>query len=144
MHQSKEQSTTALSLTEAKLTAAAVTAANDVEHMRSTLQESGLPMEDPTLMCGDNQLALEMINNADKPTGQSGHMDIRFFAIQGRKEDGHVTTKHTPGIISPVDDLTEPLGCVPHTGHARHMMGHCKKQTNNPQFGVIPTKLSEG
>ena len=120
--QSKAQSITALSSTEAELIAA-VTAAKNVKHMRSTLEELGHPMEEPTPICEDNQSAMEMIN-ANKPTGRSRHIDIRFFAIQGWKEDGQMTMKHTPGMINPADDLTEPLGHVPHSRHARHVMGH--------------------
>ena len=122
MHQSKAQSTTALSSTEAELIAA-VTAAKNIKCVWSVLDELGLPMETPTPTCEDNKSAIETINT-NKPTGRSGHTDICFFAIQGWKEDGHITMKHTPGVIDSADDLTKPLGCVPHSRHARCMMGH--------------------
>ena len=76
-----------------------------VDHLRirpHTLQELDLPMEGPALTCEDNQSAMETINT-NKPTGQSGHTDIRFFAIQGWKEDALITMKHTPGIINRAD-----------------------------------------
>ena len=38
------------------------------------------------------------------------HIDVRLFAIQGWKEAGDIITYHIPGIISPMDDLTKPLG----------------------------------
>ena len=66
LHQSKAQSITALSSTEAELIAA-VTAAKNVKCMRSTLEELGHPMEGPTPICEDNQSAMETIN-ANKPT----------------------------------------------------------------------------
>ena len=122
LYQSKAQSITALSSTEAELIAA-VTAAKNVKYMRSILEELGHPMEGPTPIYEDNQSAIEIIN-ANKPTGRSRHIDIRFFAIQGWKEDGHITMKHIPGVINPADDLTKPLGYVLHSRHARYMMGH--------------------
>ena len=122
MHQSKAQSMTALSSTEAELMAA-VTAAKNIKFMRSTLNELGLPMEEPTPIHEDNESAMEIVN-ANKPTGRSRHMDMRFFAIQGWKDDGHITVKHAPGVINPADDLTKPLGYALHSRHARCMMGH--------------------
>jgi len=122
MCQSKAQSTTALSSTKAELIAA-VTAAKNIKFMRSILNELGLPMEEPTPIYEDNKSAIEIIN-ANKPTGRSRHTDIRFFAIQGWKDDGHITMKHIPGVINPADDPTKPLGYVLHSRHARCMMGH--------------------
>ena len=123
MHQSKAQSMTALSSTKAELIAA-VTAAENTKCMRSALLELGPPMTDPTPMCEDNQSAIKTIN-ANKPTGRSRHMDMRFFAIQGWKDDGHIAVKHMPGVINPADDPTKPLGCVLHSRHAGHVTGHC-------------------
>ena len=120
--QSKAQSATALSSTKAESTAA-VTAAKNIKFVRSALNELGLPMEEPTPICEDDQSAMEIIN-ANKPTGRSRHTDTQFFAIQGWKDDGHITMKHMPGVINPADDLTKPLGCVPHSRHAGCMMGH--------------------
>ena len=126
MHQSEAQSTTALSSAKAELMAA-VTAAKNAKCMRSVLQDLGLPMKDPTPMWEDDQSMIETIN-ANKPTGQSRHIDMCFFAIQGWKEDGHITMKQMPGVINPADDLTKPLGHVLHARHPRHVMGHCKRQ----------------
>ena len=134
LHQSKAQSTTALSLTEAESTAA-VTVAKNIKFMRSALNELGPPMEGPTPICEDDQSAVEIIN-ANKPTGRSGHTDTRFFAIQGWKDDGHITMKHMPGVINPADDPTKPPGCVPHSRHARCMMGHRHSPTDNGLFNT--------
>ena len=122
MCQSKAHSMTAPSSTEAELIAA-VTTAKNIKHVRSMFDKLGPPMEAPAPTHEDNKSAIKIIN-ADKPTGRSRHMDIWFFAIQGWKEDGHITVKHTPGAIDPADDLTKPLRCVPHSRHARCMMGH--------------------
>ena len=125
MCQFKAQSMTSLSLTEAE-PMTAVTAVNNVRCMWSALNKSGLSMEEPTPTCEDNQSAMEIIN-ADKPTGQSRHTDMQFFAIQGWKDDGCIAMKHVPEVINPANDLTKPLGCVLHSRHARCMMGHCHK-----------------
>ena len=34
--------------------------------------------------------------------------------------------EHFPGILNPSDDLTKPLGWVPHARHASCGMGHCE------------------
>ena len=123
LHQSKAQSMTTLSSMEAKLIAA-VTAVENAKCIRSVLAELGIPKsEQPTPICKDNKSAVETIN-ANKPTGRSRCMDIRFFAIQDWKDDQHTTLRHTPGVVNPADDSTEPLGCVSHSRHARHTMGH--------------------
>ena len=126
VYQSKAQSITALSSTEAELIAA-VTAAKNIKYIRSVLDELGIPESGPTPIYEDNKPAIKIIN-ANKPTGRSRHIDIRFFAIQDWKDDGHITMKHIPGIINPADDLTKPLGYVLHARHARYMMGHRPSQ----------------
>ena len=126
VYQSKAQSITALSSTEAKLIAA-VTAAKKIKYIQSVLDELGIPESGPTPIYEDNKPAIKIIN-ANKPTGRSRHIDIRFFAIQDWKDDGHITMKHIPGIINPADDLTKPLGYVLHARHARYMMGHRPSQ----------------
>ena len=45
--------------------------------------------------------------NARVPTERTRHIDIRFFAIQGWKEQGDIILRHIPGIINPSDDLTK-------------------------------------
>ena len=71
--------------------------------------------------------------NANKPTGRSRHIDIRFFPIQDWKDAKSITMKHIPGVINPADDLTKPLGYVLHSRHARHIMGHRKQRTHHGQ-----------
>ena len=75
MHQSKAQLMTALTSTEAE-PIAAVTAAKNFRCMRSMLLwELGLAMKEPTPTHKDNKSAIKM-TNADKQTGQSGHINI--------------------------------------------------------------------
>ena len=52
------------------------------------------------------------------------HIDIEHFAIQEWKNRGDIVMCHIPGVISPADDLTKPLGWVLHACHARRIMGH--------------------
>ena len=89
------------------------------------MEELGIENNEPTPIYEYNQSAIEIIN-ANKPTGRSRHIDIRFFAIQDWKDAKIITMKHIPGIINPADDLTKPLGFVLHSRHARYIMGHRK------------------
>ena len=69
LYQSKAQSVTALSSTEAKLIAA-VTAAKNIKYIQSILAELGIPESGPTPIYKDNKSVIEIIN-ANKPTGRS-------------------------------------------------------------------------
>ena len=115
LYQSKAQSITTLSLTEAELIAA-VTAAKNIKYVRSVMKELGIENDDPTPIYEDNQSVIKIIN-ANKPTGRSRHIDIHFFAIQDWKDSGIITMKHIPGVINPADNLTNPLGYVLHSRH---------------------------
>ena len=67
----------------------------------------------------DNESAIEMMN-ASKPTGQSQHADIQFFAMRDWKDEGDVTVQCIPGVIKPANNpkpLGWPLGCALHNGH---------------------------
>ena len=122
VYHSKSQSITALSSTEAELIAA-VTAAKTVKFIRAVMKDLGMEQKEPTPIYEDNKSAIDIIN-ANKPTGRSRHIDIRYFAIQEWKQQGHVRMEHIPGIINPADGLTKPLGFVLHARHARYIMGH--------------------
>ena len=67
LHQSKVQSITASSSTEAEPTAV-VTTVKNVECIWSVMMELEMPKPEPTPACKDNQLAIKMIN-ASEPTG---------------------------------------------------------------------------
>ena len=70
----------ALSSTEAEFIAA-VTAAKTARHIRSILREPGFEQTEPTPICEDNKPTMDVIA-LQKPTEQTRHTDIRFFAMQ--------------------------------------------------------------
>ena len=103
VYKSKAQSITALSSTEAELIAA-VTAAKTVLFLRSVLSELELKPTGATPIYEDNASAIEIVNAA-KPTARSRHIDIRYFAIQGWKQDKSINMVHIPGVINPADTV---------------------------------------
>ena len=113
VYQSKTQSLTVLSSTEAEFIAA-VTASKTAKYIRSVLNELGFPQLDPTPIYEDNKPTIDIVAS-QKPTERTRHIDIRFFAIQDwihKSKD--ITLLHIPGVINPLDDLTKPLGRVLH------------------------------
>jgi len=120
----KMQSITATSSTEAKFLAAVATAKH-ARYMHAIMTNLSFPPKGPTVMCCNNQLAINVIN-ARVPTERSHHMDVQHFAIQDWKESGAIVMEFISGVINPSDDLTKPLGWVLHDRHAHHIMGHYK------------------
>jgi len=98
--------------------------AKHARYMRAIMTDLGFPPKGPTVMCCDNQSAINVIN-ARVPTERSRHIDIQHFAIQDWKEPGAIVMEFISGVINPSDDLTKPLGWVLHDRHARRIMGHC-------------------
>ena len=110
----KAQSVTAMRLTKAKLIAA-ITKAKNIKYIRSALTELGILYKEPIPIYENNKSAIEIINT-NKPTGRSRHIDLRlFFLIKLWEQDGHITMKHIPGVIKPMDDLKKPLGYIVHS-----------------------------
>ena len=70
----------ALSTSEAEFIAAAE-AGKQILYIRSILDSIGIPQEASTTLYEDNQGAL-LMDNAQKPTKRTKHMDIRHFALQ--------------------------------------------------------------
>ena len=58
---------------------AAFTAAKAAQHLRSILQELGLPQDGPREDHADNQAAPQMTNDNQAPNKRSRHLDTRFF-----------------------------------------------------------------
>ena len=121
-YRSKTQAMVATSSTEAEFIAA-VAAAKHAKYLRSILKELGFTQEGPTPIYEDNMSAINIINNRI-PTERSRHIDIQHFAIQEWRQNLDIVMKHIPGIISPPDGLTKPLGWILHARHACRMMGH--------------------
>ena len=116
VYRSVVQTVTAHSSTEAEFIAA-VAAAKAAKYLRILLEELGLPQEGPTILYEDNESTIKIINSKI-PTNRTRHMEIRFFAIQGWKDEGSIEMKHIPGILNPSDAMTKNLGWVLHTQHA--------------------------
>jgi hypothetical protein len=121
-YKSKLQATVATSSTEAEFIAA-VHAAKLAKYLRAVLLEFGVPQEGPTPLYEDNVSAIAMINER-KPTSNSRHIDIQYFAIQEWRRQGIIVMKHLPGIINVADQATKALGWTLHSRHARRSMGH--------------------
>ena len=123
VYQSKTQSLTALSSIKAEFIAA-VTAAKTAKYIRSVLHKLRLWQTDPTPIYEDNKPTIDIVAS-QKPTEQTRHINICFFAIQDWiHKSRDIVLSHIPGVINPSDDLTKPLGRVLHERHARYVMGH--------------------
>jgi hypothetical protein len=113
---SKAQTITATSSTEAKFIAA-VSAAKVAKYLRSILSQLGFPQLAPTPLHEDNESTIKMVKmvNADKPTKQSRHIDIQYFAIQDWRKAGHIFLTNLRGIMNPSNALTKSVGWVLHS-----------------------------
>jgi len=119
-YQCKTQSITATNSTEAEFLAAVATAKH-ARYMQAIMGDLGFHPKGPTIMCCNNQLAINMIN-ARVPTERSHHIDIQHFAMQDWKESDAIVMEFISSVINPSDDLTKPLGWVLHNRHARRIM----------------------
>ena len=113
-----------MSSTEAEFFAA-IAASKVVLFLRFVLEGLEYPITKPTPIYEDNESCIKIVN-ARKPTDRVKHLEVPYFRIQDWKEDGYIIMKHIPGIISPPDSLTKPLGWVLHSRHSRRLMGHHK------------------
>jgi len=111
-HPCKTKSVTATSSTKAEFLAAVATAKHAC-CMQAIMTDLGFPPQGPTVMCCDNQSAINVIN-ARVPTECSRHIDIQHIAIQDWKDSSAIVMEFIPGVINPSDDLTKPLGWVSH------------------------------
>jgi hypothetical protein len=121
-YKSKLQVTVATSSTEAEFIAA-VHAAKIAKYLRAVLFEFGFPQNGPTPLYEDNISAIAMINER-KPTTNSRHIDIQYYAIQEWRQRGIIVMHHLPGILNVADQATKALGWTLHSRHARRAMGH--------------------
>ena len=120
---SKTQTLTAGSSTEAEFITA-TTVAKLTRYLRCVLKQLSKEQTAPTDIYIDNLSALKIINDNCYPTERTRHMDLRFSSIQDWREAGDIIMKHIPGILTPSDNMTKPLGWVLHARHYRCIMGH--------------------
>ena len=74
----------------------------------SILWDLGIPQEAATVLYEDNDGATAMAN-AGKPTSQTRHIDIKFYAIQEWVERDLVVLKRIDISINMADHYTKPL-----------------------------------
>lgn len=122
VYQSKTQSITAGSSTEAEFIAAH-SAGKIARYLRRILSQIGFEQSGPTPIFIDNEPALKIINDNSSPTERVRHMDIRYFQLQDWAHRDIVMV-HIPGTLNPSDDATKPLGSILHCRHCRRIMGH--------------------
>ena len=113
-----------MSLTEEEFFAA-IAASKVALFLCFVLEDLKFPMTTLTPIYEDNESCIKIVN-ARKPTDRVKHLEVPYFRIQDWKEDGYLLMRHIPGILSPPDSLTKPLGWVLHSRHSRRLMGHHK------------------
>eukprot|EP00957_Ditylum_brightwellii_P032597 2470691-Ditylum_brightwellii.AAC.1 len=64
-----------------------------------------------------------MMVNASKLNGRTRHIDISYFAIQERVEEGDIKLVHICGVANPLIALTKELGWTLHWHNLAKMMG---------------------
>ena len=122
MYSSKTKSIDVFSSTEADIIAA-VNAVKTARFLIYMLRELGFPQDSPTPIYGDNDPTIDIVNSGIT-TERTHYIDVRLFAIKGWKEAGAIIMHRIDGIISPLDDLTKPLGWVIHSRHSGYLLGH--------------------
>ena len=81
-------------------------------YIRWILEEIGLIQVDPIPICADNQGVIHM-NNAQKPTRRTRHVEIKNFIILQWTEDNYINFMETPtgnmhsNSLSKVNDRTK-------------------------------------
>ena len=112
VHQSKMQTQTVLSSTEAKFNVAA-SAAKMVQCLRFTLACLRFTQEiKPRITHEDDQLT-QKTADAIAPTEQTQHTSTQRFAIMDWKADRSIEMSHMPDELNPGDLLLKPPGWVP-------------------------------
>ncbi len=109
-----------LSTTEAEYVALAATV-QEVLYLRAMLRELGFQQISATKIGEDNQATIKIARNPEHH-GRCKHMDLRFFFVQERVQNGDVELVYTPTKDMPADLLTKAM--VPHEfTRLRKLMG---------------------
>ena len=105
--QSKKQSTTALSSTEAELMAI-TSSTKELLWYRHHLGGVGLSRTQPTTLLVDSQCAMDIANNS-KISDRSKHIEVQHFFIREHIEANAVKLQHVSSEHQVADTLTKPL-----------------------------------
>jgi hypothetical protein len=91
--------------------------------MRSVLWDLGIPQEAATLLYEDNNACTAMAN-AQKPTPQTCHMDIKYFSLSEWVERDLMPLEHIDTSINLADNFTKGLQTALFHRHADFILGH--------------------
>ena len=116
------QPTIAGSSTEAKFMAACDTG-RTILYIRSILWDLVIPQEAATLLYEDNDGCTAM-GNAQKPTTQTRHIDIKFFTLCDWVEQDLMLLDRIDTSINMADHLTKALQPTLFHRHANYLLGH--------------------
>ena len=106
-YKTKYQDTIALSSTEAEFVAACDTA-KLILYFRSLLHDLDIPQDEATVIYEDNRGALLMVE-AQQPTKNSRHIDIKHYAILDWTERDMITLQGISTHDNASDSMTKPL-----------------------------------
>ena len=123
-YKTKYQDTIALPSTEAEF-AAACEAGKSILYVRSILNELNLPQHEATVLHIDNNGAL-LMGNAQQPTRQTKHVDIKKFALLDWVEHDMMIMKRIKTSDNGADGMTKSLGRQLHYRHFDYIMGYHK------------------
>ena len=91
--------------------------------VRSILWDLGVPQEAATLLYEDNDACTAMAN-AQKPTSQTQHMDIKYFSLSEWVERDLMLLEHIDRSINLADHFTKGLQTALFHRHAGFILGH--------------------
>ena len=114
----------AASSTEAEFTAAAE-AGKYILYVRSILDQINIPQTEATVLYEDNQGALLMAN-AQQPTKNSRHMDIKNFMLQQWVEDDVLILQRIATQENFADTMTKANGKSLFHRHMNYILGKHK------------------
>jgi hypothetical protein len=80
----------------------------DVIETRNYLIAQGYAMG-PALVLQDNQSTLHLIKNGRTSSDRTRHIDVRYFFVKDRVEQGEIVCRHQPTGSMLADVLTKPL-----------------------------------
>ena len=120
-YKTRFQPTIAASSTEAEFTAAAE-AGKYILYVRSILEEINIPQTEATVLYEDNQGALLMAN-AQQPTKNSRHMDIKTFMLQQWVEEDTIILERIDTQDNFADAMTKATGKSLYNRHMNYILG---------------------
>ena len=92
--------------------------------MSNFLKEQGYGLKS-NILYQDNQSAIRMeVNGRNSCTGNSRHIDIRYFFVKDQIDKGYLTVKYCPTEQMLADFFTKPLQGATFNKFRNEIMGH--------------------